>query len=1274
MKPQNLIPKISLQDLRSTPKNQIFLLTSDTLTTFLKSPENQSVGQLNFLNDVFPSNSKQFDSKHVIQYISAKDYFESCWSDAKEFSLDFFSRNNKISPLISFCYSALTENTQEIANLASQNEPNSLLIMFLEYFIHNYLENALEVALTYLKNFGLFPLYQGHFFRVSGVSLIIFLLETAQDKQNLENILIADLLLGEPFLRFIQEMMKPTAETKSKIIKDLMDRLESKKSLRNACFLLSEFALVYEPGNETKIKENLEESISKSHEIASFRYYEKFYKEEIPILQYFSLESCKKLLLPNALEAICESYLTEFNKREALRFYTLSYLFGDYSILGVLFTLSFKSKNYEFSYHLTQKIASLNTEGAFIKQVKCLLKLNFEAKSLNLLKTKLIESEFDPNNIVSKYIFGYGTYFLGKLHQNPCFYKLCLLIVLMTPGKLDLFGLILIRKAVKQQNSGFDKKLHKKLGKLLKELNPEVSLEYAMVIDRKKDQHKAQMTTEEVYQKAIKILGLSMNELKGQIIETVQYQEKVNALSPEEHQISGLFEEITEKVMFPWIKKLNTQNSLKNLGQIGVRNRKNFEAYREFISFDTSWLFSFVNKTKIMSQTTENAQRTEPNIENSCFLSEFNKEDIIEIDENTCQIRGNTKKLSKSKNFSSFFPKGLSDSKEFNRNFKGFHPFSLNIVGFYNTDPNKEQGLGDFSTILLEKSTETLNDFLSKNNTKALSGFDFLKILTQIAYLNVACNLSGFHGLFLHKGVLHLLENNEVKLLPFWQMVSESFLETENRLDQWLTPEILQEKQGDFSKSDSWVLAMLLFKLTFQSEYWEFFLEYAKELGHEPKDPSNLPENIELKKILFFKKKDYLNIDFIRKIQAKKQQEKETPSKTKESNPPNGNPPENPSKINENPPETPLYQDLRSPLSPGMQSEMLSESVLSLPNSPLKTPSKPIASRFKTPNNNSNIIIKEVPSEKKIEVDRERLECFLVVLLQKCLVFEVEDRPTPLEVLFELHKFLRTQGNIAKGIFEFVPEGLLLPDLFERTKTKSSDFSSDLSVSNEKNDGVSLKTRDLIVRRDNKGSGNLKAAGEGLIFEGKMDGFLPKEGVLMHSVLAPDKSQGITVSFEENSLIPEKKTRNEMLFKAEKKGKGIEEFEDFHRVVRGVEEHKGKPFLIDLYGNHFICDYNNDGEPIYFYNSVDKSSQPLIFLNLSSVFFFQKDKLLFFDASKFLFFIIQAPEFKEKTKVSVFEMWNLLNGEPKIEIYSINGFKFSGTRSFKREEEGHRAR
>ena len=124
-KPQNLIPKVSLQDLRAPPKNQIFLLKTETLTIFLKSSENQSVGQLNFLNDVFPSN-KNFDSKQAIQYISAKDYFEACWSDTKEFSLNFFSQNNKISPLISFCYSVLTENTQEIANLASQNEPNSL--------------------------------------------------------------------------------------------------------------------------------------------------------------------------------------------------------------------------------------------------------------------------------------------------------------------------------------------------------------------------------------------------------------------------------------------------------------------------------------------------------------------------------------------------------------------------------------------------------------------------------------------------------------------------------------------------------------------------------------------------------------------------------------------------------------------------------------------------------------------------------------------------------------------------------------------------------------------------------------------------------------------------------------------------------------------------------------------------------------------------------------------------------------------------------------------
>jgi len=1263
MKPPLPNIKVSLQDLRVPPKNPLFLLKTENLTLFSKSAENlESISpcQMNFLKDLNLPKSP-IEAKHqALAYTSAKAYFDSSISDIKDFALSFCTQNNKISPLINFFSSILNDDMQEILNLASQGEPNAQIVLFLEYCLHDCLDNALEIALNFLKNFGLFPLYSGHFLKVSAISLILFLFEIKEEKGQLEEKIKGDLLLGEPFLRFLNELMKPQSnEAKTHIIRELIERLESKKSLRNASFLLAEFTSVYEKTNENKIKENLEESIEKfSHEIANYRYYNIFLKENIPILQYFSWENCKKWLFPEFLNILCENYLIESNEKEAFRFHCLSYLFGDLSNLGILFNLSSKAKNHEFAYHITQKMKETQIEGYFIKEVQCLIKLKFEDRALKLLKEKLPETEFEMANVVSKYVYLNGTFLLAKLKQDPAFFKLCVLIILMTPGKMDLYGIYILRKIVKIQESGFyNKKLLMKFDKILNEMTPEVSLEYAILINKinKKPGRKNSMDPAVIYQKTLKLLNLSISELKAQIFETIQYQEKMNSLSPEAYHYNGLFAEIAGKVLFQWLDKLKMENSKGNLQRIYAKNHENFMGYQKFLSFDISWLFLFINKTKIMSQNNENIEKKEEDYMNLKGLKGFSKENIIEIDEKTCQIKGSQKKLMKSKEILSFFPEGTNELQSFQKNFTSFHPFNLNIIGYYNENNGDNISFNNSSIFLIEKSRMNLLEFLDKNEDKSLKNHDFLKILTQIAYLNVSCNLSGFHGLFLNKELLQILEDNEINLVPFWQLISQDFLNLASKWDNWFSPELFISKPGDFSKIDSWVLGLLLFRFTFHSDYWDFFNEYAESLGFNKKEPMNLIESFEIKKVLFFKNKDKMSLEFIKKTQELFQQKKQGNfDEIKENN------------LNEKYEKSEKFDnsELNSPniMSPGMKSEMLSESVLSLPPSPMKSPHQKTASHFKF-KGTSDVILEEKPDvkEKDFVFDKDKFEAFLLGLIHKCLIFDPEERPTPLEILFDLHKFLRNQGNISKGIFEFVPESLLLSDLLEKSKGKTCAFGNEVIIENDKTNHFLIKTKDFISSKQKNGYGAFKSIGEGMTFEGKMEGFIPKEGFLMHSILTPNKAQRIPISFEENLLIPTKKTRNDMLFKVEKKGKGIEEFEDFHKIVAGITEHKGKPFLIDLYNNHFICDYNNEGEPIFFYNPINKSSQPLIFLNLSMIFYFQKEKLLIFDPVKFVLISVLATELKEKAKISIFEIWNLMSNEPKIEIFSINGFKFIGS-------------
>lgn len=1208
-----------MNNFKEKPLFLIQYPTFSLLSRTLDNIESSCKGQLNLLKDLSLYNPPL--SKYIVfyEFASLKVLFEAFYNEIVPFATDFFCGNNKISPLINL-FSIILNESPDTLTLKLQNiegDPISQIVLFLQYYLNNSIPQALHQAFTLLKNYGLFPLYEGHLPKLTGLSLILFLLEAPNELEGIKEKLKEDLLLGEPFLLYVFGLLEGTDRFLG--LNPLIESLKRKKtSFKNAWFLLADFFYVYYKGNQ--VKQALEGSIELfQHEIAQFRYYNLYIKEFQSVLDYFPLNYIKKWLFPSFLNAISEKSLIEGNIKEAFRYYCLNYLLGDYTDLGTLFSLCYKARSYEFCNHIASKMKELKIEGFLIKEVKALIKIDENLKALELLKENILLLEkYDLKEASKRYLLINGCFYLGRLTKEFGFYRLALFIILINPAKIDLFGMEILRKILKEPDFKLINKRKKaliKIKSLLKKIKPEISLEFAIRIGKTalNSDSKGDL---EIYQRTSRLLGVTIESLKGEIMDIIQYQSKIQRLNPFEIPLySDLFVKLAEKVLFPYLE-VERKGFERNLEGVLLKNKENFLLYGNLVSFNVNKLFNFINTFRILAQKPGN-----PLIPDSKRLSmkvfpDFTKEDLIINDKepNSFIIKETGVKA---KLLEGFLKEESIEFIDFQKKSLGFYPFNLIIYGSYNED----------NGYLIESSIFSLDDFISQKLHISLPKNEFLCILTEIISLNVSCNLSGFHGLFLYKPLLMLITGYKLKLLPFPFIISQNYLKTLEIYDLWVPPELFLENSSNYSKIDSWVLGMMLFRYVFNREYWDVLQVYYnnEEDYKQPDEKLFLNDLFHIKKNLLFNQKARIPLEFIENLQNNEtilDKNKEYPKNKTFS------------------------------MSPELRSEMLSESIMSLSNSPLKS--------FKKEKSVDNIIETPVKNTKKsnIALDKRSLNLFLLNLIEKCLDLNPENRPSPLEMLFELHKHLRTQQALIKGVFQFIPEALLLQDLpnhYNDLLTKEFPLVLGTEVILDKKQGaLCLKTKKFNSFLCNKNLGRFTSNETGVIFEGEMSGFIPQEGVLDHLSLGTSK---YPMKFEENSMIPDKKTRIEMGFNIERKGKDIEELIDFQSISKAILLHKKKPFLIDLYNNHYISDYNNEGTPLFFYNPIDKTSQPLLLLNWDLIVSFKRDKLLIYDPLNMALIKIQGGL---TDKITFLEVLKLIKAGMFLEVFSLNGLKFAG--------------
>lgn len=1070
----------------------------------------------------------------------------------------------------------------------------------------------------------------------------------------------------------------------SKSFKKLIHMLENKKNMRNALFLSSELRLLFsfEEKNDQN-KENLLYSIENfNHEMAKFKFFQIFLKGTTEPLHFFSVEYMNKWLFNDFLEDLCSQALTKGSEIETFRINFLSYLFGNMEFIPILFTLAFKRKLYNLCFEICEKMNKLGISGTFIKEAICLLKTGEMNENVaSHLKNNLLKTEEFNFSVESRYIYGFSAYLLGKTLKDNRYYHVCLYIILKNCEEINVFLLYLLRKLTKIPESPYyNKKVLKKVERFLNNSTPEYFLDYALMKTKGQDMRAPDKKNSkgQFVNKVEKLLNVTSMQLRDKIVEEARTEKSIDAVVPIERKSDGFFSQLATKLLFSVESPVDEKAFMENFKEILTENRKNFMKNQESFKFTPDFLLDFINKTNLANgKCLENAKK-------SSAMVGFKNEDVKEIEQTIYEFKETKKQCIKIPAQNIFSQEeDLQFFKDFLTDFKGFFPFNLEIYGFVNDENNSNTGQENSdeepsftlnSSLLIQKSISSLEFIINNQKEQKYSNDFLLKLLVQLSFLCVSSNLTGLHGILFQKDAISLDENKNLKFSPLISLLAQKN-SPNNFWESYLCPELLVKSPHEFSKIDSWILGLLGFKLIFQADYWDIYKEYLKSFGLlEESDPS-FGSILKGKIQLFFRKKDEIPWVFLEKMLESLQEEepKEKPIQKEEIKKEEL---ENKSEKSEN-----FEKSIDN--SPGLASEMLSESIMSLPVTPLKPikhhsngketiPNKPpIKSHYAYQKDE----IKEIQNPQKNNKSPEKnqspplnwksFQKFFLSLVHKTLSLEIEERISPLEFLFELHKYLR-QVNRTKGIFEFIPESLLLNALYEKSEMSDpyalsleNPIVGPLKLSLTKK-GKMIETDDFLVFSGDDGQGFCKSKILGIDFQGEMSGFLPKEGFLTHKILLPEIENGIKLGFEPGSWIYDKKMRNDMIYRSEKKGKDFEEFDDFNFLADEIIAHEGKPYLIDLFNNHYISDFHHDGTPIYFLNPVDKTCQPLIYMNLTTIFCYYKEKFLIYDAIKGFFTKIDAKFLGNKNKISIFEILEVFKNQSNVEIFAINGFKFKG--------------
>ena len=190
-----------------------------------------------------------------IEINSFYDYYASFYPSTEEKSLAIsnFSLFTKSYPPFNFLTSIFKGDLQNISIMASENEFNSQVFLVFEYLLRNYVEEALDLIVNLLKNYGIRILYDGIFVRTSAWILLAGIIDLMgiNIKEKIK-FLKDDFILGEEFQNFLEEFINGGTPEKEKITK-FLEKLNRGKKLRNSSLLYVQFSRIFENVEETKL-------------------------------------------------------------------------------------------------------------------------------------------------------------------------------------------------------------------------------------------------------------------------------------------------------------------------------------------------------------------------------------------------------------------------------------------------------------------------------------------------------------------------------------------------------------------------------------------------------------------------------------------------------------------------------------------------------------------------------------------------------------------------------------------------------------------------------------------------------------------------------------------------------------------------------------------------------------------------------------------------------------------------------------------------------------
>lgn len=251
------IKKVPISSLTSPPSNS---LSFSHYKNILLISSTSIICQYNFLlqlRAIPPDLTYHTFLKQLtpLEISSFYDYYASFYpsTDEKSLAISNFSLFTKSYPPFNFLTSIFKGDLQNISFLASENEFNSQVFLVFEYLLRNFVEEALDLIVNLLKNYGIRILYDGIFLSTSAWLLLAGVIDLMgiSIKEKVK-FLKDDFILGEEFQNFLEGFVDGGTPDKD-IITKLLGKLNRGKKLRNSSLLYVQFSRIFENVEEAKL-------------------------------------------------------------------------------------------------------------------------------------------------------------------------------------------------------------------------------------------------------------------------------------------------------------------------------------------------------------------------------------------------------------------------------------------------------------------------------------------------------------------------------------------------------------------------------------------------------------------------------------------------------------------------------------------------------------------------------------------------------------------------------------------------------------------------------------------------------------------------------------------------------------------------------------------------------------------------------------------------------------------------------------------------------------